>query len=321
MVRRALVAEVWEQRLDDEEDRGEAVTYVDFVGNEVTEYMQPIPPRNRDRSECGHNTRRLDSYMGMEVRATRTRGDGPAPPDADDGSRAAEAATFARRQVYTRAEALVSRNGHDSQPVPAMSERGTADMYDGYNLRPSFRPEPYAPPTNRGDGVAGVAGAERLPVQQLQLNRGEVDHQQKYGDYENSQVGHRKSAFDVGTRRELVALSKWDQVPTLTNTRASVPATSARRSIGRTTRDGRSEVPSSEAVRGVTHMWTASAPAQSLVQRAWRDSSAPVLSPRRIDLPRALPVHGTKLVRVRVSGVYEPWRHTTRKVSSVSSRA
>jgi len=58
MVRRASVAEVWNRKpLDDDDDdddggggqQREEVTYVDFVGNEVTERMKAIPPRNRDR--------------------------------------------------------------------------------------------------------------------------------------------------------------------------------------------------------------------------------------------------------------------------------
>jgi hypothetical protein len=236
MVRRASVAEVWNRKpLDDDDDdddggggqQREEVTYVDFVGNEVTERMKAIPPRNRDRGECGHNTRRLDAFMGTEARATRTRGDGPPPPDVDDdavaGAAAAGAASsFARRQVYARAQSIVSRNGKYSRPVPTRpddddNDRGRDEMYDGYNLKRSFRAEPYAPPTNRGDGVQGVVGGERRPVHhQVQLHRGDVSHQRRV-EYEHAQLGHRKSAVDVRTTREVVMPSKWEQVGSSTS--------------------------------------------------------------------------------------------------------
>jgi len=210
-----------------QEDEGEAITYVDSFGNEVTERMAPMPPRSHnvakyDGPSVVRGTSVLERFTGTEQRRSKSTSDGlgSAFVDAEVGATNSKVPINVHQSNAQRLSSMIARNHAGVQPTSdneQMVDRN--DLYDGYNIKRHILRPRYRKPTNRENMQAVVFGPENLTRNvKVGIVRSGTEHVRKAGSVEE-----RKSASYIsdgtaatgGNHAPVVNTAKWDGMHTL----------------------------------------------------------------------------------------------------------
>lgn len=160
------LALAWNDKVEAEDKdvaNEDLATYVDALGKEHTEHMQPLPPaslRSQEHDVYDHGPSfTLARHLG-EQRWAHKGDDLPSLQTFDDTlSRPTE--RFASTSV-ARLQDRVGRDRTHTQPAPERDEMDRSAMYQGYNVSlPREQLAKPLPPTRRHAQPAEVVGAER----------------------------------------------------------------------------------------------------------------------------------------------------------------